>query len=123
MLFLSSSGESSFPIDEAALGKKQREVEGPLLTLCSSSSILKVPVHRSDKAGQMWLDYRKDMALVFENQIEDEDHKAITSMNFLQSSGMMNTTFMDQQANKCFIGVACMLFHLSRHRMMVEQVL
>eukprot|EP00392_Amoebophrya_sp_AT5.2_P015445 g15651.t1 len=43
-------------------------------------------------------------------------------MNFLVESGMMNTTFMDEQANRCFIGVCTMLYHLARHRMMVEGV-
>ncbi|CAD7949945.1 unnamed protein product [Amoebophrya sp. A120] len=75
-----------------------------------------------EEAGEMWTDYRKAMAVTYDSVEEDEDRKAETSMNFLVDSGMMNTTFMDEQANRCFIGVCTMLYHLSRHRMMVEGV-
>ena len=43
-------------------------------------------------------------------------------MDFLVKSGMMNTTYLDEQANTCFIGACTMLYHLARHRMLVEGV-
>ncbi len=35
---------------------------------------------------------------------------------------MTNTSHLDEEANKCFIGAIAMLYHLARHRMMVEGV-
>ncbi|CAD7936752.1 unnamed protein product [Amoebophrya sp. A25] len=75
-----------------------------------------------EKAGDMWTTYRRQMSVVHDIAVEDEDQKALVSMNFLVDTGMTNTTYMDEQANRCFIGVATMLFHLARHRMTVEGV-
>ena len=52
---------------------------------------------------------------------EDEDTKAGIAMGFLVESGMMNTSHMDVEANRCFLGVCATLYHLARHRMIVEQ--
>ncbi len=40
-----------------------------------------------DHAGPHWVEFRKIMNMRFENTEEDEDHKAASSMEFLQSTG------------------------------------